>query len=145
MLIRNVKTEDYKSIHTLSLQLGYNYPIDKVKSKINDLLNNDDHFILVAVNEEINKIIGYIHLERYRTLYSDDLLNILGIVVEENYRNKGIGSMLLAEAEKIALIKNCIGIRANSGTYRKDTHIFYQKKGFEDVKDQKRFVKYFKD
>lgn len=139
MKIREASIEDINQIHYLSQQLGYNYSIEKMCLKLTKILNNLEHKIFTAVIN--NKIVGYIHVEIYNLLYADDLLNILGIVVDPSYRNKGIGSLLLKATEDFALQINCSGIRANSGITRENAHFFYRRNGFESLNDQKRFFK----
>jgi N-acetylglutamate synthase-like GNAT family acetyltransferase len=140
MEIREAIIDDIKSIQELSLQLGYNYPIKKMKLKLNQILNNPEHIILIALKN--NQVIGYIHVEIYRVLYADDLLNILGIVVDKSCRNQGVGTTLLKSTEKLSIKLNCRGIRANSGASREKAHLFYKRNGFDNEKDQKRFIKY---
>ena len=140
MEIREAIIDDIKPIQELSQQLGYNYPIEKMNLKLNQILNNPEHRILIALKN--NQIIGYIHVEIYRVLYADDLLNILGIVVDKSCRNQGVGTTLLKSTEKLSLKLNCSGIRANSGASRENAHFFYKRNGFDNEKDQKRFIKY---
>lgn len=141
MEIAEAKIEDLLSIQRLSIQLGYDCPTDNLKKKLVEVLSNDEHKLLIAKMPKSDNVIGYIHIERYRTLYSDDLINIMGIVVDDEYRNKGIGAELLKSAEHLALEWNCIGIRACSSSYRYRAHCFYEKSGFDSMKEQKTYVK----
>ena len=140
MKVREAKIEDSESIRILSIQLGYEYSLEKVKQKLRTILANPDHRVLVALDNTI--IVGYIHIERYQTLYTDDLVNILGIVVDASCRGRGIGTSLVHEAEKMATQMFCNGIRANSSSSREQAHVFYRKNGFSSEKNQKRFLKY---
>lgn len=139
MKIREATKEDVHDIQYLSKQLGYEYPVEKMSIKLNIILNNPEHMIYVAVDND--RVIGYIHIEIYRILYADDLLNILGIVVDSSYRQKGVGTSLLESTEEYAKKVYCSGIRANSGASRYNAHSFYKRNGFISEKDQKRFVK----
>lgn len=143
MKVRVAKNDDYRFIYELSKQLGYDYAVSKVEHRLAELLNDKNHIIIV-VQEALNEpIIGYIHLHIHKSLYFDNLLNIMGIVVDHNKRGKGIGSLLLDEAEKKALDLNCKGMRANSGIQRIEAHKFYLKNGYSETKMQKRFLKLF--
>jgi GNAT superfamily N-acetyltransferase len=65
----------------------------------------------------------------------------MGIVVDSNHRNRGVGTHLLNKAEDQAKELNCIGIRANSGFSRSIAHKFYLKNNYDYINDQKRFIK----
>ena len=139
MKIRQARIDDIASLQVLSIQLGYEYPMEKMEQKLGKILDDPDHRVLVALDNA--NIVGYIHIERYQTFYADDLINILGIVVDTSCRGKGIGTALLHEAEQIAKELNAVGIRANSASSRIQAHEFYRKNGFSSEKDQKRFIK----
>ena len=137
--IRKALISDSVALTELSEQLGYPTTVKEVENRVKYLLNKKDHQIFVA--EYNDKIIGFISFERYDILYYPSGLNITGLVVEKNYRNKGIGKLLLKIAEKYAIENSLIFLRANSGSQRLDAHQFYRKNGFSNEKDQKRFIK----
>ena len=138
--IRKALISDSVALTELSEQLGYPTTVEEVEDRVKYLLNKKDHQIFVA--EYNDKIIGFISFERYDILYYPSGLNITGLVVDKNYRNKGIGKLLLKIAEKYAIENSLIFLRANSGSQRLDAHQFYRKNGFSNEKDQKRFIKY---
>jgi len=137
--IRKALISDSVALNELSEQLGYPTTVEEVEDRVKYLLNKKDHQIFVA--EYNDKIIGFISFERYDILYYPSGLNITGLVVDKNYRNKGIGKLLLKIAEKYAIENSLIFLRANSGSQRLDAHQFYRKNGFSNEKDQKRFIK----
>lgn len=139
--VRRIKTTDYYDIYLLNQELGYFYPVEKVKEKIAYIVENTKDIILVA--ERDNEVIGYIHGSPYESLFFDSLINILGFVVKEKYRNIGIGSLLLNSLECWAKEKGYRGIRLISGFERLNAHRFYQKRGYVYIKDQKNFKKIF--
>ena len=137
--IRKALISDSVALTELSEQLGYPTTVKEVENRVKYLLNKKDHQIFVA--EYNDKIIGFISFERYDILYYPSGLNITGLVVDKNYRNTGIGKLLLKIAEKYAIENSLIFLRANSGSQRLDAHQFYRKNGFSNEKDQKRFIK----
>lgn len=60
-----------------------------------------------------------------RHLYIDDL------VVAENARSKGIGALLLAEAEALARKEGCKQLRLCTGIHNDRGKTFYEKNGLE--------------
>jgi len=84
----------------LNRELGYIYPLEKVKKKIEYITQNTKDIVLVAQHD--NEVIGYIHGSPYELLYSDSLINILGFVIKEKYRNIGVGNILINSLERWA-------------------------------------------
>ena len=71
------------------------------------------------------------------------MINILGIVVDKNYRGKGYGKRLMEKIEEWAKENNCNGIRLTSNANRKAAHLFYEKIGYKSEKEDKYFIKLF--
>ncbi len=141
MIIREVIPDDADDIARLSQQLGYKCSGRDTSRRLKDLMKSEYDRIFAAVDGD--RIQGYIHVNIHRYLYFDSLLNIMGIVVDKDARDRGIGTRLLARAEEFGRSAGCSGIRANSGSDRLNAHEFYRKRGFNSEKDQKRFVKPF--
>lgn len=139
--IRKIKITDYNDIYLLNEELGYSYAIEKVKERIVYITKNTKDIILVA--EKYNEVIGYIHGSPYELLYSDSLINILGFVVKEKFRNTGVGNELINAIECWAKKNGYTGIRLTSGINRLNAHSFYQKHGYIFKKEQKNFIKVF--
>ena len=59
---------------------------------------------------------------------------IENVVTHSNWRNKGIGQDLIANALKHAWAKNCYKVMLLTGSKKPETHAFYEKCGFEQSK-----------
>lgn len=139
--VRKIKITDYNEIYSLNQELGYMYPLEKVKDRISYITEYTKDIIFVA--EQDNEVIGYIHGSPYELLYSDSLINILGFVVKEKYRSNGVGSVLISSLENWAKENGYSGVRLVSGADRLNAHRFYQKHGYINRKNQKNFIKVF--
>lgn len=140
--IRDAVKEDAKEICLLNcIELGYDFPLDEVRKKLDALIIGRKDKILVAVAE--GNVVGYIHANDYDTLYTPHLKNIMGIAVSKDYRQAGIGKALLFAAEEWAKETKAKGIRLVSGESRTEAHAFYQKCGYFSKKNQKNFIKMF--
>ncbi|WP_308780374.1 GNAT family N-acetyltransferase [uncultured Clostridium sp.] len=137
--IREIKISDYNDIYLLNQELGYLFSIEKVKDRISYIRENTKDVILVA--EKDNEVIGYIHGSSYETLYFNSLINILGFVVKKDFRNLGVGNLLINSLENWTKENEYMGIRLVSGYERTDAHRFYEKHGYINKKDQKNFIK----
>lgn len=139
--VRKIKITDYENIYTLNQELGYLYSIKKTKERIQNITENAKDIILVA--EYGTEVIGYIHGSPYELLYMDLLINVLGFVVKEKYRNNGIGNELMNNLEQWAKKNGYSGIRLSTGFDRLNAHRFYQRHGFINIKKQMNFLKIF--
>lgn len=142
MEIREIKVDDYIQVAHLNKQLGYNFPKNKVKERIEKISTCTKDKILVAVDKN-DLAIGFIHATPYELLYYESIVNILGLVVDEQYRKKGVGKRLLKAIEQWAKSNDYTGVRINTGLSRTEAHKFYRSCEYISNKEQKRFFKSF--
>ena len=139
MIIREAKEQDCVAISKTSHDdLGYECSYDLVAHRLRNL-DKQREIVFVAVVDE--KVIGYVHAEIYNVLYFESMVNVLGLVVSSQYRRQGIGKALICKVENWAKSLDIKFIRLNSGATRKDAHAFYRALGFNNEKEQLRFIK----
>ena len=137
--IRAAAIGDWQDICRLNAVLGYDYPPDKTRQRLELVLPDKTAKIYVA--EADGQAVGYIHAVNYECTYVDSMKDILALTVAERYRGLGIGRALLSAAETWARQTGAAGIRLVSGMDRVGAHRFYEACGYIDRKDQKNFVK----
>ena len=139
MFVREATMQDAFAICNIScVDLGYDCSFEFVSTRISNL-DKEREKVFVA---EVNGIVtGYIHAEKYQTLYFEPMINILGLAVSSEFRRRGIGRMLLKRAECWANEVGIHTIRLNSGASRKEAHSFYRAMGYSNEKGQIRFIK----
>ena len=139
MIIREATIEDAFAICNISCaDLGYDCSCEFVSTRISNLDKGREKVFVAEVN---GIVAGYIHAEKYQTLYFEPMINILGLAVSSEFRRRGIGRMLLKRAERWANEVGIHKIRLNSGASRKETHSFYRAMGKKKKKGQIRFIK----
>lgn len=137
-MIREAALDDAEEICRIcSDDLGYDCKEDYVKTRLTHL-NRDRECIFVAEVEQ--KIIGFIHVERYELLYLPVMANILGLAVSSLVRRQGVGTKLIDEAKQWAAQNDISTMRLNSGKARTEAHEFYRRNGFDHEKEQIRFT-----
>ena len=125
-------THDLEALKNLTEQLGYLTTSEQLQQRIETLQQDPKYTTWVA--EYQNQIIGYVGLiQQFTWQFDGEILVIQAFVIDEKYRGKGFGKLLLQEIEKIAQNKNITSITLNSGNRpeRLDAHEFYKKQGFE--------------
>ena len=139
MIIREATIEDAFAICNISCaDLGYDCSCEFVSTRISNLDKEREKVFVAEVN---GIVVGYIHAEKYQTLYAEPMINILGLAVSSEFRRRGIGGALLKHAECWANEVGIHRIRLNSGATRKEAHSFYRAMGYNNEKGQIRFIK----
>ena len=139
ILIRPASAEDAAQIAEICrTSLGYECSDVLTQKRLNGV-DPSREAVFAAVCGGI--AVGFIHAEKYETLYFETLVNILGIAVANDFKRMGIGKRLMCVAEEWAQEVGATGIRLNSGGSRSNAHEFYRAIGFDDEKPQIRFLK----
>ncbi|HUQ65141.1 MAG TPA: GNAT family N-acetyltransferase [Flavitalea sp.] len=134
MIIREVTAEDAAAIAALSHQLGYTISEDQTLQNIHALLQSERHVTFVAVDENV---IGWMGVSYTVSVESPPLCEIHGLVIDEQYRNKGIGKLLIEKAKEWSRDKAVGKLRLRCNVKRTETHTFYEYISFAEVKQQK--------
>ena len=135
--IRQISEEDAPAIVDLSHQLGYELLPQQALNNCKAILENKDHDAFVAVHE--NTVIGWIGVTHAIMLESQPFCEIHGLVVDEKFRNAGVGKMLINKAKQWGKEKGNRTLKLRCNIKRTETHLFYQHLGFKEVKQQKVF------
>ena len=144
VLIRCAVETDFAALAKLGREaMGYEESTEAlVREKLQKVLKKDYERVFVA--ECGDAVVGFVHAQLYELLYYPAMVNILGLAVDAAYRRQGIAEKLMAAVEDWAVENGIKEIRLNSGISRTDAHRFYRKNGFDDEKEQKRFLKILK-
>lgn len=138
-MIRQANVNDYIDIHKICQDdLGYNCNVDLVKERLENLDSNRERVFVADVD---GNVVGYVHAEKYNTLYFESMVNIQGLAVAKVYRRNGCGKALMDAVENWAKECGIQMIRLNSGMIRTDGHKFYRSIGYDNEKEQIRFMK----
>ncbi len=139
LAIRKAKTEDSESLTELSNQLNYKTNNSDMQNRLSEILKHDDHCVYVAVVNR--KTVGWIHGFFSLRVESDFFVEIGGLIVNVDYRKKGIGNKLVDKVISWTESRNCRLIRVRCNSIRKESHQFYETIGFNLNKEQKVFSK----
>ncbi|CAM4398487.1 GNAT family N-acetyltransferase [Bacillus manliponensis] len=134
MNIRKAIIEDVPHLASLMGQLGYPVTIEQMTKRFQNIDSHPNYYTLVA--EENGTVIGMLGINT-GILYNKDGLyaRIIAFVVDERYRNRGIGKLLIQEAEIWAIQQGADAITLNSGkrSERDTAHQFYKNRGYEAI------------
>lgn len=135
LIIRKAELRDLAHILRLLYELGRPRPKSDKEADVFDKLIIQyitDFGKEIFVADVDSKVIGVVILNLLnRVNRISPELYIPELVVQENYRNVGIGRKLVMKCLEYAKKNNCYRIRLESGKERKDSHKFYKKFGFK--------------
>ena len=121
-------------------QLGYLATAREIAERLRRLVPPSQHAVFVAESTERN-VIGWVHVSDSRVLEVAPRAEVNGLVVDEEKRSSGAGSLLLEEAERWAKRRECKSLSVRSNVIRERAHKFYERHGYEHYKTQKAFRK----
>jgi len=135
--IRKMTIEHVNDVRRLSEQLGYPVSEVQIETNIKEVVFSQNHIAFVAMYDQ--KVVGWIYAFRALLIESKPFIEISGLIVDENYRNKGIGKTLVEKIKEWSLEKAINEVRVRSNILRDKAHLFYLNNGFTGIKQQKVF------
>ena len=120
---------------------GVNISSEEFHSRI-DKLPGDDR-LLLAVEGEL--LYGYAHLRIADDLIDSDTAVVVSVVVREDRRRHGIGSLLVAAAETWARQSGRSRLLLRTDVVRTGAHAFFVALGYEGSSTQLEFIRHLSD
>lgn len=137
LLIRTILPEDAEDVSALSRQLGYSFNSEETREQIRQVMDSSNDFAAVALMDE--KLVGWVHVFRAIRLETKPFAEIGGLVVEEQWRGRGIGRALVRATKQWSASQGINELRVRCNVKRKEAHAFYAGIGFTELKEQKVF------
>jgi GNAT superfamily N-acetyltransferase len=122
----------------LLVALGYPSTTAQIKRRIAHGAASSDSAVFVA--ESAHRVVGLLSFHCIPMFHAEGSLGrITSLVVALDYRQRGVGRLLVAAGEKFARAHGCTRIEVTSGDHRADAHAFYEHLGYQF--DCRRFIK----
>ena len=131
MIMREMIADDIPQLAQLYKQFWNEEScIETMYEKFNQFLRNSSHILISAVENKqlIGSVMGVLCGELYG--YCKPFMVLENMIVDKEYRNKGVGKALICELERKAADKNCTQIILVTETNRTDACEFYQSVGY---------------
>ncbi len=138
--IRNARNYDAPALAALCGDLGYPATRQQVVARLAAIEAQAVGRVLVVENAE-GVVVGWIHVAMQAHLLDNDVAEILGFVVAQSARNRGVGAKLLHAAECWAHAHGAAGVRVRSRIERERAHRFHERAGYARRKTQHVFGK----
>ena len=120
--LQEIKTHHFKSYMELMFTFS-NFNKETSQEEFNEYITNKDIKIIVFVDD--NKLIGVGSLFKLNKIHNNPVGQIEDVIIDEKYRKKGIGKMIIEKLKDLALneykcykvVLNCL--TKNIGFYEK--------------------------
>ncbi|MGB0929367.1 MAG: GNAT family N-acetyltransferase [Chitinophagales bacterium] len=157
MTIRHALSKDFKAFYDINFQVDTyhrlavpskfrkppkDFDYEKfMLNKFSNFLNDKSCIFLVAVEDGVDTILGYLialkkSIPDYPILIPRQYILVDNMCVHENVRQQGIGSLLLQKIEEEAIIAGCSSIKLNVYNFNEGAKKLYINRGFEPMMQQ---------
>ncbi len=126
--LRAMTRDDVPSSLPLLAQLGYELSLKEAEQRVGAVVATPGHALLVA--EAAGRLAGLLHVFARPAIENPREAVVQAIVVDGAFRRAGIGSMLMAEAERWGRERGCHAVVLSSNIARAPAHAFYAALGY---------------
>lgn len=140
MLVRPVALGDQQRITDLLAAMDYPDTSGFISQRLQQQIEHPDALTLVA--EQAQQVIGLISVHYMAQLaVAGEVFFINYLSVDPAQRGRGVGRLLLQQAEQAAQARGCYSIELSSNLRRTRAHQFYLQLGYTET--SRYFVKVF--
>ena len=139
VLVRAFRQGDEESVADLCSQLGYPTSTSDVERRLRE--GGDYGYAVFMAESPDGRVVGWVQVCARTVLVSDRHAEIEGLVVDRDWRSKGVGRSLMRRAEEWARQAGCKAVSLRSNVVREGARPFYEDIGYEVVKTQWAFRK----
>ncbi len=133
--VRAAKLGDAASVARLSRELGYPAEVKTVRERLRRILGRDDQRVVVAETRG-GSLCGWLQAHSSLAVESGLRVEIVGLIVSETMRRRGVGRCLVSLAETWAKEISAETIVVRSNAKRVESHAFYPSLGYLPFKTQ---------
>lgn len=141
--VRAATVSDAREFSRLCSQWGYPIEVERCEECLQNILASDRDGIFAAELEP-GRLGGWAHTQSRHIVSKRVFADIVGIVVDTNFRRRGIGRALIARCEEWAALRSIDKMQVKSNAARPEAHEFYPGIGYELVKIQRSYAKELK-
>lgn len=134
IILRPPTSNDASALEKLFLQLGYEINRTEIQKKTSMLARMPGTHMIVA--EMVTQVVGFISLQILHWPHViKPVARITTLVIDEQWRGKGVGSKMISHVEKQAMSDGCSLVEVTSATHRAEggTHTFYHQLGYRNA------------
>lgn len=127
--LRPATADDAERIAALFTEEGYPAGPSDIVARLERFASP---FSTVSVADSGGEVLGFVAVHLLPRFEHDDrIARVLALVVDAGVRERGVGHLLMAEAERIAAAAGAAFIEVTAGHHRPDARRLYETLGYE--------------
>jgi len=134
VIIRRATIGDASDIARLSGQLGYPVEVGVLAERLGRALGRNDQQVLMALAG--GRAGGWLQAQAAEIIESGFRVEIVGLIVDESMRRRGLGRRLVQEVENWAVGLGAQTVVVRTNIVRAESHIFHGSLGYRQSKTQ---------
>lgn len=127
--LRPATADDAERIAALFTEEGYPAGPTDIVERLERFASAHSRVIVADVDGEVMGFIAIHSLPRFE--HGDRILRILALVVDAGVRERGLGHLLLTEAERIGGELGCAFVEITAGHHRPEARHLYEAVGYD--------------
>lgn len=127
--IKPINTNDILSVIPLIRKINHKTPLDLLESRMKEMINLP-HYECIGMYFE-GELIGISGLWYSTRHYIGNTVEADHVVIDERFRNKGLGQKLFDWLHTYTKSKGCDSIELNTYVENRKSHKFYYNLGYE--------------
>lgn len=133
MNIRNAAPEDFETAFAFIETLWDYNTYDRAETRaVYDAVLADPSSFAFFLEDDDGRALGFCHGAFFNTFWlAGETCYLSSLIVAEDARRQGLGTMLMDHACALARERGCKGVVLDSGLPRTGAHAFYERYGFE--------------
>jgi GNAT superfamily N-acetyltransferase len=129
VVFRPAAPTDAERIAALFTEEGYPAGPSDIVSRLERFASQFSQVLVADLNGELLGFIAFHALPRFE--HDDRIVRVLALVVDAGVRDRGIGHLLMTEAERAARDLGAAFIEVTSGHHRPDARHLYEALGYD--------------
>jgi GNAT superfamily N-acetyltransferase len=127
--LRPARATDAERLAALLTEEGYPTAASDMAARLERFSTGDSH---VVVADHDGEVLGFIALHVLPRFEHDDrIVRILALVVDPGARERGVGRLLMAEADRVAGETGAAFVELTAGHHRPEARQLYESLGYD--------------
>jgi GNAT superfamily N-acetyltransferase len=129
VVLRPVRPEDAARVAALLTDEGYPVGSSGIVGRLERFSSDYSRVVVAEIDGEVLGFVALHVLPRFE--HDDRIVRILALVVDPGVRERGVGHLLMTEAERIGAEVGAAFIEVTAGHHRPEAHRLFESLGYD--------------
>ena len=129
VVLRPVAPDDAPRVAALLTDEGYPVGSSGIMGRLERFASDYSRVIVAEIDGEVLGFVALHVLPRFE--HDDRIVRVLALVVDPGVRERGVGHLLMAEAERVGTDVGAAFVEVTAGHHRPDAHHLFESLGYD--------------